>query len=66
VDVHYFVLVWRAPDLFVVLRCTACRRADVLVRWPEVFDFCDRCGGCVFTQPELRPVDGWAKGDETP
>ena len=55
--VHYFVLVWLDPHLYVVVRCTACRRTDLRVRWPDLFDFCARCGGCTFTTPELR-ADG--------
>jgi hypothetical protein len=58
VGVHYFVLIWHDPHLFVVVRCTACRRADLRVRWPDLFDFCGRCGGCTFTTPEMRADRG--------
>jgi hypothetical protein len=44
--------------LFLILRCTAWRHADVRVRWPDLFDFCARCGGCTFTMPELRASAG--------
>jgi hypothetical protein len=48
------VFVWVPPNVLVVVRCTACRRADVRVRWPEVLDCCERCGGYAFTTAELR------------
>jgi hypothetical protein len=58
VSVHYIVFLWVDPHLYLVLRCsTACRRADVRVRYPDLFDFCARCGGYAFTTAELR-ADG--------
>jgi hypothetical protein len=36
-------MVWRAPHVLVVVRCRLCR-ADLGVRWPERWRFCDRCG----------------------
>jgi hypothetical protein len=37
------VLVWRAPHLFVVVRCMLCG-ADIWTRWPERWRGCDACG----------------------
>jgi hypothetical protein len=35
--------IWRAPNLFVVVRCVG-RPRDVWIRWPEAWRPCDRCG----------------------
>jgi ribosomal protein S27E len=59
------LLLWSPPNVFVVVRCTACQRADVRVRWPERFADCNRCGAYVFAQPPAQPSDGGAEGDET-
>ena len=39
----FSLFVWRAPDVFVVVRCPFCP-ADVRVRWPERWRECDQCG----------------------
>jgi hypothetical protein len=57
------LFVWSPPDLFVVRRCTGCRRADVRVRWPALLDCCERCGAYVFTQPK-RADEGGEEGDD--
>jgi len=45
---HPFLHLWIAPHLYVVVRCPACRRADVRVPWPDLYDRCERCGAPVF------------------
>jgi hypothetical protein len=39
-----FVFLWRSHDIIVIVRCGACRRADVRIRWPEAWALCERCG----------------------
>jgi len=51
VRMNPFVFVWSERELLFVCRCPHCGRADVRVRWPELFDFCDRCGNAVFAGP---------------
>lgn len=42
-----FVWRWLAPHLYLVTRCPECTRADVAIRFPERFAYCERCGGLV-------------------
>jgi len=47
-----FVHLWVAPRLYIVVRCRACRSADVPVPWPHLFDRYERCGALVFAGDE--------------
>jgi len=48
---------WCPPNLCCVLRCPECQRADVSIRWPERFAFCDRCGERVPSEPPPGCLD---------